>query len=313
MSTDNFTYEKIKLADDYEGEVVATIISSNMNKQGQIPVLYLHGFVDYFFHGHVADEFHKHGYNFYAIELRKYGHSLLSHQHPNYCKSLYEYFEEIDIVIDRIYSLDQNKVVFLGHSTGGLIASLYAAKGNKREYLSMLILNSPFLEINAPGIVRKLSVPVMKLAVKTNEYANLPNALSPLYPMSIHKDHSGEWDFNLDFKPIKGFPAYFRWLLAIKSAQDEVKAGLRIKIPILLLHSSDSFLPSKWSERIHHSDVVLNVEHMKTYASCLGENVDLLELAKARHDVFLSTKEVREAAFTQTFRWLNEHNTVHTS
>ena len=310
MPMDNFSYDKIKLANDYEGEVVATFISSKKNKQSQSPVLYLHGFVDYFFHDHVAEEFHKHGYNFYALELRKYGHSLLPHQHPNYCKSLYEYFEELDNAIEKIYSLDQKKIILLGHSTGGLIASLYAAKGNKREYLSMLVLNSPFLEINAPGIVRKLSVPVMKLAVKTNEYANLPNALSPLYPKSIHKDHLGEWDFNLDYKPIKGFPAYFRWLLAIKSAQDEVKAGLGITIPILLLHSSDSFLPSKWSERIHHSDVVLNVEHMKTYSSYLGAYVDLIEIPKARHDVFLSTKEARETAFAETFNWLNKSTTL---
>lgn len=307
MPLDNFNYEKIELANDYEGKVVATFISSNKNKQGQLPLLYLHGFVDYFFHDHVAEQFHKKGYNFYAIELRKYGHSLLPNQHPNYCKSLYEYFEEIDIIIEKIHSLDQQKIIFLGHSTGGLIASLYAAKGKNKAYLSKLILNSPFLEINAPVLVRKLSVPVMNIAVKANEYANLPNALSPLYPKSIHKDHFGEWDFNLDYKPIKGFPAYFSWLLAIKSAQDEVKKGLGISIPVLLLHSSDSFLPSKWSERIHQSDVVLNVEHMKKYASHIGKNVDLIEIPNARHDVFLSTKKVREEAFNRTFEWLSLH------
>lgn len=306
MPIENFTYSKILLNDDYEGKVEASFIESNKNVKGQVPVLYLHGFVDYFFHGHLADEFHKHGYNFYAIELRKYGHSLLKHQHPNYCKSLYEYFEELDLALEKINDLDGKKVIFLGHSTGGLIGSLYASKGNKKHLLEALILNSPFLEINAPGLVRKLSVPVMKLAVKTNSYANLPNALSPLYPKSIHKDFNGEWDFDLAFKPIKGFPAYFQWLLAIKAAQDEVKKGLDIQIPILLLHSSDSFLPGKWSERIHRSDVVLNVNDMKKYATKLSSDIDCVEIAEARHDVFLSYEETRNEAFSVMFSWLSK-------
>lgn len=308
MPLENFTYEKIELPDDYEGEVIATFIKSEKNIEGQVPVLYIHGFVDYFFHPHVADEFHKHGFNFYAIELRKYAHSYLEHQHPNYCNDLEEYFEEIDIVIQKIFDLDKKKILFLGHSTGGLIASLYANSGSKKELIKALILNSPFLEINAPGLVRKLSVPVMKMAVKANKYANLPNALSPLYPKSIHKDYEGEWDFDLEHKPIKGFPAYFNWLLAVKHGQDKVKEGLNTNIPILLMHSSTSFLPTKWKDEIHYSDVVLNVDDMIKYGPNLGENVDFIEIPKGRHDLFLSYHEPRKLAFSEMFSWLKKLN-----
>lgn len=304
MPIENFTYETIKLQDDYEGRVEASFIKSDKNIQGQTPVIYLHGFVDFFFHGHLADEFHQNGYNFYAIELRKYGHSLRPHQHPNYCKNLEEYFEEIDIVLQKIHAIDNKKIFFFGHSTGGLIASLYANSGNFKDLLCGLILNSPFLEINSPAIVRKLSMPVIKLAVKVNPYVNLPNALSPLYPESIHKDFKGEWDFNLDYKPIKGFPAFFQWLIAIKEGQDKVKAKLSVHIPILLLHSSDSFIPKKWNDRIHKSDMVLNVEDMKKYAHHLGDKVQVEEIVDARHDIFLSLKPIREEAYKRMFSWL---------
>ncbi len=306
MPIENFTYETIQLKDDYEGSVEATFIKSDKNIQGQTPILYLHGFVDYFFHPHLADEFHNKGYNFYAIELRKYGHSMREHQHPNYCKSLDEYYEEIDIVLQKIYAIDAKKIIFLGHSTGGLIASLYADHGKNKDLLAALILNAPFLEINSPAIVRKLSVPVFKVAVKLNHYVNLPNALSPLYPESIHKDYKGEWDFDLNYKPIKGFPAFFQWLIAIKEGQDKVKSKLSITIPILLLHSSDSFIPKKWSDRIHKSDMVLNVEDMKKYAHHLGNTVKVEEIADARHDIFLSQKPVREDAFQKMFSWLED-------
>lgn len=306
MPVKNFSYQKIAIPDDYEGKVEATFIQSDNNIVGQRPIFYLHGFVDYFFHPHLAEEFHKHGFNFYAIELRKYGHSMLDHQHPNYCKNLDEYYEEIDIAIEKIYAQDNKKIIFLGHSTGGLIASLYAKYGKRKDRLDSLILNSPFLEINTPAIVRQLSVPMMKLAIKVNKYANLPNALSPLYPKSIHKEYKGDWDFDLNYKPIKGFPAYFQWLLAIKEGQDKVKEGLNNKIPILLLHSSSSFLPSKWTDEIHTSDVVLNVEHMKKYAAKLGDNITIAEIPDARHDVFLSKKGVLQNAYDVVFKWLDK-------
>ena len=144
----------------------------------------------------------------------------------------------------------------------------------------------------------------MKMAVKANKYANLPNALSPLYPKSIHKDYEGEWDFDLEHKPIKGFPAYFNWLLAVKHGQDKVKEGLNTNIPILLMHSSTSFLPTKWKDEIHYSDVVLNVDDMIKYGPNLGENVDFIEIPKGRHDLFLSYHEPRELAFSEMFNWL---------
>ena len=39
-------------------------------------MLYLHGWNDYFFQTHVADYLTDLGYDFYAVELRRYGRSL---------------------------------------------------------------------------------------------------------------------------------------------------------------------------------------------------------------------------------------------
>jgi len=313
MPIKNFEYEELPLQDDYEGKVKATLISSDKNKPGQIPVLYLHGFVDYFFHPHLADEFHQHGYNFYALELRKYGHSMLQHQHPNYCRNVEEYFEEISIALEQIYSEDNQKIIFLGHSTGGLIVPLYAEHGSKKDLIQAIILNSPFLNLNEPGIVRKVGVPLLGKISKLIPYANLPKALDPIYAKSVHKDYTGEWDFDTNFKPIEGFPAYFAWLSAIKNGQDIIKKGLNIKIPILLMHAADSFKPRKWSERVQNSDTVLNVEHMKKYGPMLGNDVTLVEVQDGMHDLFLSSQVARNQAFEETFKWLNKKFPVNNS
>jgi hypothetical protein len=64
----DFTFQTIKLAPDYEGEVIATLISSNRNL-GIAGVLYLHGYNDYFFHTHVAEKFNENNFDFYALDL----------------------------------------------------------------------------------------------------------------------------------------------------------------------------------------------------------------------------------------------------
>ena len=75
-------YEQLKLSfpDDYEGTVCATLVRKKAPQNTQKAVLYIHGFIDYFFQTEMAEQFNQHGYDFYALDLRKYGRSHLSHQ-----------------------------------------------------------------------------------------------------------------------------------------------------------------------------------------------------------------------------------------
>ena len=57
--------------------MVATLVRLRAAAPTRRAVLYLHGFVDYFFQTHLAEFFTERGYDFYALDLRKYGRSLL--------------------------------------------------------------------------------------------------------------------------------------------------------------------------------------------------------------------------------------------
>jgi len=306
MNDVSFTHEIIPLIEDYEGKVIATLISSNRNTGNRPAVLYLHGFIDYFFHPHVADAFLTKGYDFYALELRKCGNSLLPHQHPNYCRNVEEYFEELDIAIRLIYKKSNTPITLLGHSTGGLIASLYLNTGKERNLVNKLILNSPFLEFNiqsktARFLGKVIAGPISKLF----PYAKINNAVNPIYPISLHKDYEGEWNFNLKFKPIEGFPAYYSWIHAIDIAQKKLRETSEIQVPILLLHSSKSFIPKKITPEVHLADIVLDIKDIITFGPSLGRFVILKQIENAKHDIFLSQKEVRENVFRIMFDWLN--------
>ena len=108
--------------------------------------LYLYGYIDYFFNSHLAEAFTKKDIGFYTLYLRKYARAL-GGQHPNYCRSIEEYFEEISMVIQEIKSKSSSMYLFT-HSTGGLIASSYMNSGNKRHAIDAIILTSPFLDLN---------------------------------------------------------------------------------------------------------------------------------------------------------------------
>ncbi len=299
-----FNLETLSLANDYEGEVVATLISAKANTGKRKSVLYLHGYVDYFFHPHLAENFLANGFDFYALDLRKHGRSLLPHQRPNFCKDLGEYFEEISIAVRKIYRDGNGQVFLLGHSTGGLTAALYMNFGQEKNLISGLILNSPFLDFNLSGFQKSLSLPIARLMAAAFPFSKVNGTIPRAYGQSLHKDYNGEWDYNLDWKPVDGFSTYFAWIVATHKAHQKLKNST-IEIPVLVLHSSKSLKLSKFKEEAAHADLILNFEDIKRLGPKLGKNVTLAEIKNAVHDVFLSKKEVRGKAYDVMFNWLN--------
>lgn len=298
----DYTSITINLQPDYEGEAIAVLTSSNKNIGNRPSVLYLHGFIDYFFHPHVGQEFNENNFDFYALDLRKYGRSLLAHQHPNYCKNVEEYYEEISIAIQKIKS-NSTAVHILAHSTGALIACNYMNNGKNKHLVDSLILNSPFLNFNQSKVLKTFTATLANGISKIFNYAKVTGVIPPVYVQSIHKDYFGQWNFNLDWKPLKGFPAYFKWLKAMLEAQKKLNKST-IKVPVLVMHSSGSLKINKYSKDAQLNDIVLNIEDMKRIGIKLGTNVTLQEIKDAQHDIFLSKDNVREVAFSKMFYWL---------
>lgn len=299
----DFNIEILELPDDYEGEVVATLISAKANTGKRKSVLYLHGYVDYFFHPHLAESFIKNGFDFYALDLRKHGRSLLPHQRPNYCKNLSEYFEEISMALRKIQPNGNGQVFLLGHSTGGLTAALYMNDGQEKNLVSGLILNSPFLDFNLSGFQQAISLPIARFMAVAFPFSKVNGTIPRAYGQSLHKNYHGEWEYNLDWKPIEGFPTYFAWIVATAKAQQKIKNS-NIEVPVLVLHSSKSLKISKFKKEAAIADLILNVEDIKRLAPDLGKNVRIEEIKNAVHDVFLSRKEVRTKAMNVMFGWL---------
>ncbi len=300
-----YVRRRITLPPDEEGEVEATLVSLRAPVPTRRAVLYLHGYVDYFFQTHLAEFFTGHGYDFYALDLRKHGRSLLPHQTPNFCLDIAEYYAEIDAALAIIRDEDGHDTVLLnGHSTGGLIAALYADRVRGRGLIQALFLNSPFLEFNEPWIMRRGFAPIVRLIGRLSPHAGIGQQLGTLYGTTIHADHAGEWSYDLRWKPLNGFKIEAGWVRAIAHAHRQAQRGLAIDVPVLVATSARSY-KGKLSDAAHRADTVLNVAHMVQYGPGLARDVTVMQFDGGLHDLTLSAPAVRETLLHDLARWLD--------
>jgi alpha-beta hydrolase superfamily lysophospholipase len=303
-------YERhtIELGSDDEGPVVATLVRRRAPEPTRRAVLYVHGFTDYFFQTHLADFYVNQGIDFYAIDLRKYGRSLLAHQTPNFCRSLTDYFPELDEAARIIRAEDGHDTLLVnGHSTGGLIAPLWAYARRDAAVVDGLFLNSPFFDFNTAWFLRRPAAATVANVGRRWPYRIIPLGLNPVYGHSLHADHKGEWRYELAWKPLGGFGVRAGWLHAIQSGQRRLRAGLDIRVPILVASSAASYRSPRWGELARSADAVLDVEHMARWAPRLGSHVTLIRIEGGLHDLALSPQPVRDRVFDEAARWIGAY------
>jgi alpha-beta hydrolase superfamily lysophospholipase len=260
--------------------------------------------VDYFFQTHLADFYEAQGIRFYAVDLRRHGRSLRPHQLLSFTRDITEYLDDVTAAVQLLVAEEGVEWLLLnGHSTGGLVAALFAHRGRGREHAHALALNSPFLDMNLPAWQQRFLEPVLAQVGRLLPKAKLPLVPS-VYGESIHADHRGSWRFDTTWKPVTSVPIRLGWVSAIHRAQGEVADGLGLAQPIQVLHASQSLWALKWVEGVRHADIVLNVDDMRRLGPTLGSNVELAAIDNGIHDLALSQDEARHAFIQAHAAWL---------
>ena len=384
---ERFEQLTLPLKDDFEGEVSATLVRHTGQWRPYLrkppafgfDILYVHGWNDYFFQTELAEFWHAAGARFYALDLRKYGRSLRTHQTPGFISDLGDYDEEIaaalqvmgqapagaGIVLPELNPRDAGHrgralrgfagtrrhpvelaragavsnrasgqtgavgvvgpggaandaelraeaspgaagngrpLLLLGHSTGGLILSLWANRHPGRAHA--LILNSPWLELQISRLGREALTPMVRAGARMGPLSALPNIDLGFYNRSISKQFEGEWEFDARWRPERGFPIHTAWLAAILDGHARVAAGLNVCAPVLTLLSARSTFASRWMPEMSESDSVIVVDDNAQRSLRLGPSVTVNRFDGALHDVFLSRKPVRAQAYDAMARWI---------
>lgn len=305
---DGFKHLIIKMPDDYEGAVNCALTRKLSETPKNIAVLYIHGFNDYFFQKEQAEKYNEQGYDFYAVDLRKYGRAYLPHQKMGNIRSLTEYYADIDSCLNIIRKTGYDKIILAAHSTGGLIAGVYAHDYRGKLPVDALVLNSPFLDMNFPKFKKNVGVPIVSGLGAVFPNIKISSGNDTFYAQSVHKNFSGEWDYDLEWKPAISIPVSFGWTRAIHKGHKMVKKGLEIPCPILVMHSDKSVYGNEFTEDFMIGDAVLNVEHINKNAVNLGENVSVAIINDGVHDLVLSRSDVREKVYNVIFIWLETND-----
>lgn len=283
--------------------LTATLVRRNPPAQRRA-VLYLHGWNDYFFQTHVADFWHEQGYDFHALDLRRYGRSLRAGMLAGWIGDLHDYFDELDAAVAEI-GRTHDSLVLTGHSTGGLVAALYADA--RPGAIAALVLNSPWLDLHGTAALsRAVRLAYGPLGARRPTSAlRVPDNGS--YRSTIDARLGGEWHYDPDLKGSERFAMWHGWMRAITRGHAEVQRGLSIDAPVLVAISARSRLRRAAPEVVGAADTVLDVRRLSASAAHLGPLVTLARIEGGLHDLALSPRPVREAFFAETARWLRAY------
>ncbi len=301
---EGFEARQLAMPDDYSGRVVTTLVRCESRCDTHKAILYVHGYNDYFFQKDMAQTFADSCFNFYAVDLRKYGRSLLAGQTPFEVRDLQEYFADIDTALSVMREEGNTEIVLMAHSTGGLITSLYCEAHRDDLPVQGLILNSPFLDMNMNGFYEKVLVPVVSAWGRWFKHTKISQGNSTAYAESLLKDCHGEWEYDTDLKFKVSPPVSAAWLRAIHRGHKQVHKGLHIPCPILLMYSSQSVQGDEWTPAHQSGDAVLDVKDIARYGRELGPHVTEFEVPEGLHDLVLSKPSSRAAVYAEMFRWL---------
>ena len=301
-----FWQKTFVMDDDYQGKVISTLVGMHTDNKRNKAVLYVHGYNDYFFQEEMAMKFDSAGFHFFAIDLRKYGRSMLPEQTPFDVRNLDEYYADIDSALHYIKAQDIDNIVLMGHSTGGLTVPLYASDHRNDIDIKALILNSPFLDMNQSWSYENIIIPAAAWFGGYFPEIEIPQGPSTGYAESLLKEYKGEWEYDTTMKKVIAQPLTTGWIHAIHFGQEKVQKGLDLKIPILLMCSDSSLVADQWTPEFSQTDVVLDINDMIKYATRLGDDVEIVQIEGGMHDLILSSKAAREAAYNDIFIFLNQ-------
>lgn len=304
----SFIKRSIEMKPDYEGRVVSTLVTLQQKVISQKAILYIHGFNDYFYQWEEAFRFAEKGYVFFAVDLRKYGRSILIHQIKYNFRDISEYYADLDSAIHIIKNEGYTEIYLMGHSTGGLIVANYLNDKKIDKTIKGVILNSPFFDMNNSFITDKIAIPFLALIASISPNTIIKGSKNSVNGESIHNSKKGHWYFDTTLKSIHSADMTLSWIKGIHQAQKSVKQGMNIPLPILVLRSNLSSYYELYNPLVSSSsDTVLDVEDIEKYSKRLGSSVKVVTIQGSIHDVLISEKSVRDRAYKEIFSFLKLH------
>ncbi|MHA7133050.1 alpha/beta fold hydrolase [Oerskovia turbata] len=265
--------------------------------------LHVHGYNDYFFQEHLARAVEDAGFAFFAVDLRAAGRSLRPGQVPHFVGDLRESATDLSAAVAAARGLCPGlPVVVHAHSTGGLVAALWAHAHRRQGLVDALVLDSPFLDLNSSWLNRTIATRVLDAVGPWSPLAVLSAAPSA-YAARLLAANGGRWDFDPSLKRPEGLPVRAGWLRAVRQGQARLARGLDVACPVLVAHSASSGPDDVANPLLDAQDTVLDVAQIDRLAPRVGADVSVRAIEGGVHDLTLSADGPRREYLEEMLGW----------
>ena len=163
-------------------------------------VLHVHGFADYFFQTEYAEWWIARGLRLLrARPAQVRPVDAATHQTPNYVDRPAEYFPELDAAWRRITEPRRPRPRRRQRPLHRRADPRRCGPtSGSRPSCAGMVLNSPWFDMQGHVLMRGPSAPRSLDQVGARQpMREIPRKVSGLYTRSLHRDHEGEWDFDL--------------------------------------------------------------------------------------------------------------------
>ncbi|RLI48786.1 MAG: hypothetical protein DRO73_08300 [Candidatus Thorarchaeota archaeon] len=188
----------------------------------------------------VGEYFEKHGFVFYAPDLRGFGHYSGIKGHV---ESIDEFVKDLDGLVDRLKEQHPGKKIFMwGHSFGGLLTILYAEQHQHKLDGIMIVCPGLSERLKISSFVRAIVKILSALNVKKPFENGLNLDLISRNPETVrrNKEDPLRYDYATARFAAEGF----------KATRSGMEAAVSIAIPALVQQSGDDLIvvPEKTRE-----------------------------------------------------------------
>lgn len=280
-------------------------------------VIYVHGWSDYFANPELARTVSAAGFRFYAVDLHGYGRALTDEvltepDIPGYAESMREYRDDLEAAVraaaDDGAPTGSDRIVWIGHSTGGLVVSLAALTAHDPP--AGIALATPWIAPHFHDLTGRALVALLRLVPRRLHDRPLPIRVASHYFRSLSANEFGEWPLDARWRPKRSFPLTVGFLLAAHQGQLRLlelhRGGARAAAPVLLQISRRTLILPWWHRTMMHRDTVLDVRQVRRRIGALTPAPRVISYDGALHDVHRSVRPVRERTFADLRAWLSE-------
>ncbi len=188
------------------------------------------------------------GSRFYALDLHKCGRSWRDGQTPHFTTDLARYDRELERALAVIAAENPGVVgagvrALRGRADRVAVAGPGAPARRDRGAAVWRAWCStvPWFDLHGPAILRtRLTSTAIGAMSRVRKTRVVRGTGKGGYGLTLHRDYHGEFDYNLQWKPLGGFPVTFGWIHAVRRGQATLHRGLDVGVPNLILRSDHS-------------------------------------------------------------------------